>query len=148
MVYTLELLPTNVYDNEKKLPSIYRIVHSLKLDCSYCNRNINSGITWFLCGNLGQLGAIKNSVLVLYLCKWKRVAYFHTMVVTSSIFSPTFCSNLFSSLQFWKVIVACSAVFGKGTFTSMLTWENFELTQWISLNYFAYIFALHQTKNY
>ena len=69
MVYTLELLPTNVYYNEKKLSSIYRIAHSLKLDCSYCNRNINNGITRFLCGNLGQLGAIKNSVLVLYLCK-------------------------------------------------------------------------------
>ena len=31
MVYTLELLPTNVYNTKKKLPSICRIVHSLMM---------------------------------------------------------------------------------------------------------------------
>ena len=39
------------------------------LDGSYCNRNINKGITEFLCGNLGQLGKIKDSVSALYICK-------------------------------------------------------------------------------
>ena len=38
--------------------------------------------------------------------------------------------------------------FDKGTFTSMHTWENFELTQCPSLNYFVYSVGFHQVKNY
>ena len=30
----------------------------------------------------------------------------------------------------------------------MLTGENFELTQWLSLKYFVYLVGLHQVENY
>ena len=30
----------------------------------------------------------------------------------------------------------------------MLTGENFELTQWLSLKYFVYLAGLHQVENY
>ena len=33
-------------------------------------------------------------------------------------------------------------------FTSIPTWENFELSQWPSLNNFVYLVGLHQIKNY
>ena len=50
-----------------------------------------------------------------------------------------------NSLQNWCCI---HADFGKGIFTRVPTWENFELTQQSSLNYFVYLIALHQVKNY
>ena len=33
-------------------------------------------------------------------------------------------------------------------FTPIPTWENFELTRWLYLNYFGYLVGLHQIKNY
>ena len=71
------------------------------------------------------------------------------MVVTNSIFSSDSCSNLFSSLSFWKVDVVCSVAFDKGIFgKENFTWATFELTHSLSLNYFMYLVSLHQNKNY
>ena len=73
--------------------------------------------------------------------------------VVINISSPNSCSNLFSSLLFWKGNVVCSVVFrkgtfDKGTFTSIPTWKNLELTQWLSLNYFVHLVSLYQVKHY
>ena len=62
-----------------------------------------------------------------------------------NISSPNSCSNIFSSLEFWKVNVAHPVVFSNGTFT-IPTWENFELSQWPSINYFMYLVGLHRIK--